>query len=255
MTLDSQPGSAQPSPADCPGRRVFLIDSQSIFREALRLIVDMEPAFEVVGDAGTATEAATLIDSLKPDVILTECALPDRTGMQFISDLHARWPHVGILVLTALGPIACKAAASRSGVLGCLPKSCGSAELLRAISQVASGRKYMGPSLQTRRGRAADPDLPSSSNSVSLTARQRQILRHVALGHKNIEIGAMLGISTKSVSKHRTGLRNALRIRTTAGLIRYAVREGFVTENCAAPIATPAMPARHPVAPNTAPHL
>jgi DNA-binding NarL/FixJ family response regulator len=238
MTLDSQPGSAQPSPADCPSQGVFLIDSQSIFREALRLIVNMEPAFEVVGEAGTATEAATLIDSLKPDVIVTECALPDRTGMQFISDLHARWPHAGILVLTAFGPIACRAAASRRGVLGCLPKSCGSAELRTAISQVASGRKYMYPSLQPRRGRAAEPDLLSSSASVSLTARQRQILRHVALGHGNIEIGLILGISTKSVSKHRTGLRNALRIRTTAGLIRYAVREGFVTENCDAPIAT-----------------
>jgi DNA-binding NarL/FixJ family response regulator len=240
MTLDSPPGSAEPSQADCPSQRIFLLDSQRILREALRLIVDTEAAFEVVGDAGTATEALTLIDSLKPDVILTECALPDQSGMQFISELHARWPHVGILVLTALGPTACRAAASRSGVLGCIPKSCGSAELLSAISQVARGRKYVCPSLQLRRERATEPALQSSSAPATLTARQRQVLRHVALGHNNIEIGQMLGISAKSVSQHRVRIRNALHVWSTAGLTRYAVREGLVMENFDAPIARPA---------------
>jgi DNA-binding NarL/FixJ family response regulator len=236
MTLDSQPGPVQPSQHDFPSQRIFLIDSQRILREALRLIVDMEAAFEVVGDAGTATEALTLIDSLKPDVILTDWALPDRSGVQFISELHARWPHVRILVLTALGPTACRAAASRSGVLGCIPKSCRSAELVTAISQVARGQKYACPSLRLRRGRATEPAPLSSGAPATLTARQRQILRHVALGHNNIEIGQMLGITAKAVSKHRALVRNALRLRSTASLTRYAVREGLVTENCDAPL-------------------
>jgi DNA-binding NarL/FixJ family response regulator len=240
MTLDSQPGSVQPSQADYSSYRVFLIDSHRIFREAVRQIVARDAGFEVIGDAGTATEAFAVIDSLKPEIILTECALPDRSGVRFISELHSRWPRVGILVVTALGPTALRAAISRGGVLGCIPKSCGSEELLRAISQVARGRKYVCPSLQLRRARDAEPAHVSSSDPATLTARQRQIIRHVALGYNNIEIGQMLGISAKTVSKHRGRLRNALRLRSTAGLTRYAVREGLVSETYHAPVAAAA---------------
>jgi DNA-binding NarL/FixJ family response regulator len=230
MTLKGPPGSVPPTQGDWPKRRILLVDSQPIFRESLRLIVDRDATFEVVGDVGTATEALALVDSIQPGVIVTEFALPDRSGMQFISELHSHWPDLGILVLTALGPSACSAAARRSGALACIPKSCGSSELLRAIGQVAHGRKYVSPSLQLRRRRAAEPAQLSSGAPATLTARQRQVLRCVALGYNNMEIGQMLGISAKTVSKHRSRLRNTLRLPNTAGLTRYALREGLVPE-------------------------
>jgi DNA-binding NarL/FixJ family response regulator len=188
----------------------------------MRQIVDRDAALEVVGDVGSASEALTLIDSLKPDVILTDIALPDRWGMKFISELHSRWPNIGILVLTELGPSTAEAA-REAGALGYLPKTCGSAELLRAIAQVARGQS---PQLQRRRAGVGGPS--PRTPAVKLTSRQLEVLRSVALGYSNREIAQMLGISAKGVSKHRARLRNALDLRSTAGLTRYALREGLV---------------------------
>jgi DNA-binding NarL/FixJ family response regulator len=190
----------------------------------MRQIVDRDAALEVVGDVGSASEALTLIDSLKPDVILTDIALPDRWGMKFISELHSRWPNIGILVLTELGPSTAEAA-REAGALGYLPKTCGSAELLRAIAQVARGQS---PQLRRRRTGVDGPSPFSRTPAVKLTSRQLEVLRSVALGYSNREIAQMLGISAKGVSKHRARLRNALDLRSTAGLTRYALREGLV---------------------------
>jgi DNA-binding NarL/FixJ family response regulator len=230
MILNDGQGSVPAAQIDLPANRIIIVTSQRILREAVRAILEGNAALEVVGDAGSASEALTLIDSLKPDVVLTDVTPTDRSGVQFISELHSRWPDVGILALAELGSSVGDEAARKAGALGYVLKSCGSAELLQAIGQVASGQQYVYKSLQLRRrqARIGEPSRRSKTSAVKLTVRQLEVLRSVALGFDNREIAQMLGISAKAVSKHRTRLRNTLDLRGTAGLTLYALRQGLV---------------------------
>jgi two-component system nitrate/nitrite response regulator NarL len=232
MTLNDPSGSDLPAQDDRQPYRIFLIDSQTILREAVRLMVDANDKFDVVGEAGTVAEALLRIDLLEPDVVLTDIPMPDRSGVQLISELHARRPQLGILVLTALRTPDRAAAAIKAGALGYILKDCGRAELLAGLGEVAAGRKYLckGLEMPRRRSSAREPFAKPSTAATSLTERQRQVLRSVALGCGNKEIAQTLGISTKAVQKHRDRLRNVLNVQSTAGLTMYAVREGLVSD-------------------------
>jgi DNA-binding NarL/FixJ family response regulator len=235
MTLNDLPGCNSPAQEGRHIHRILLIDSHTILREGVRLMVHEHENFDVVGEAGTATEALEVIDRLQPDVVLTDIPLPDRSGVQFISELQSRRPQVAILVLTALRTPDRVAAALKAGALGYVLKDCGCPELLAAIGEVAVGRKYLCKSLKVPSRRTAARDLPTrvSTAASSLSERQRQVLRSVALGYGNKEIAQMLGVSAKAVQKHRGRLRNVLDLQSTAGLTMYAVREGLVSDVCA----------------------
>jgi DNA-binding NarL/FixJ family response regulator len=234
MTLNASSGCSSPAQDGQPIHRILLIDSLTILREAVRVMVHANENFAVVGEAGTAAEALPLIDLLRPDVVLTDIPLPDRSGVQFISELQSRHPHLAILVLTALRTPDRVAAALKAGALGYVLKDCGRPELLAAISEVAAGRKYLCKALELSRRNAAR-DLPrrGSTAASGLSERQRQVLRSVALGYGNKEIAQMLGVSAKAVQKHRGRIRNVLDVQSTAGLTMYAVREGLVSDACA----------------------
>jgi two-component system nitrate/nitrite response regulator NarL len=232
MTLNDSSRSDLPAQDDRHTHRVFLIDSHTILREAVRLMVDANDEFDVVGEAGTVAEALHRIDLLEPDVVLTDIPMPDRSGVQLISELRARRPQLAILVLTTLRTPDRVAAAIKAGALGYILKDCGRAELLAALGEVAAGRKYLckGLEMPGRRSATREPFASASTAATSLTERQRQVLRSVALGCGNKEIAQMLGIGTKAVQKHRDRLRNLLNVQTTAGLTMYAVREGLVSD-------------------------
>jgi DNA-binding NarL/FixJ family response regulator len=234
MTLNESSGCNLPAQDSRHIHRIMLIDSHTILREAVRLMVNEKETFDVVGEAGTATEALQLIDVLLPDVVLTDIPLPDRSGVQFISELRSRRPHLAILVLTALRTPDRAAAAMKAGALGYVLKDCGRPELLAAITEVAAGRKYLCKALGPPSRRTATRDLSRRANTAasSLSERQRQVLRSVALGYGNKEIAQMLGVSAKAVQKHRGRLRTVLDLQGTAGLTTYAVREGLVSDVC-----------------------
>ena len=242
MTLNDSTGSQSLVSESRSTHRILLIDEHWILREAVRHLVDGSDEFEIVGEAGGATEALRLIDSLQPAVVLTNVPLPDRTGVQFIGEFHSRLPQLEILVLTELHIPEHIAAAMQAGARGYVLKDCGREELFAAIREIAAGRQYLCKSLaasrphvsvrEDARPRRRREQRLANLTTTNITERQRQVLRSVALGYRNKEIAQLLGVSESAVRKHRERLCDVLQLHGTAALTRYALREGLVSELC-----------------------
>jgi DNA-binding NarL/FixJ family response regulator len=232
MTLNDSTGSDSVVIDARRMHRILLIDAHRILREAVRLLVDASDEFEVVGEAGGATEALQLIDSLQPDVVLTDLSLPDRAGTQFIAEFHSRLPQLEILVLTALQTREHVAAALKAGARGYILKNCGREELFAAIREIAAGRQHLCKSLEDSEppARVRKERKRAGMPTTNITERQRQVVRSVALGYRNKDIAQRLGVSESAIRKHRERLSDALELRGTAALTLYAVREGLVCE-------------------------
>jgi DNA-binding NarL/FixJ family response regulator len=202
-----------------------LVDGQQIFRHALRVLLDTEEGFTVVGEAGQGSEALKLVGSLRPDIVITDLHLSDGSGVELIEGIRAHFPKVGILVLTAVRARDAAAAARKAGALGYLLKECGRSELRSALHAIVAGRRYRSRTPTTTRLRA---DLSGFGNRAAyLTERQRVILRSVARGQPTRQIAQMLGVSVRAVQKQRERLRITLQLDGTAALTRFALREGF----------------------------
>jgi DNA-binding NarL/FixJ family response regulator len=231
MSLNALTSSEFPATATATGRvqRIILVDRHRLVREAVRFMVDATAEFKVIGEAADATEALPLIDSLQPDVVLTDFPLPDRAGVQFIAEFRSRLPGLQVLVLTALPGRENAVVAMKMGACGYLLKNCNSPELLAAMRSAAAGRPYLCKSL-------TEPKSQSIA-TTNLTERQRLVLRSVALGHSNREIARLLGVSIQAIQKHRERLCDALELHGTAALTRYALRTGLVPERTDLPLA------------------
>jgi DNA-binding NarL/FixJ family response regulator len=226
MTLGASAAVAKSATPPAQVCRLVLIDGQQIFRHALRVLLDTEDGFTVVGEAGQRSEALELIANLQPDVVITDLHLTDGSGVQLIEDIRAHFPKVAILVLTAVRARDSAAAARKAGALGYLLKECGRSELRSALDAIVTGRRYRSrsPTITTRR-RA---DLSAFGNRAAyLTERQRLILGSLARGQPTRQIAQTLGVSVRAVQKQRERLRITLQLDGTAALTRFALREGF----------------------------
>jgi DNA-binding NarL/FixJ family response regulator len=230
MTLIASPCTATAGSHKRRACRIVVVDSQRILRQALGVLLAAEDEFAVVGDAGQGPEALELIGALQPDVVITDLHLTDGSGVEIIEQIHARFPKVAILVLTALRAHNVVAAVRKAGALGYLLKDRGRGELLSALREVAAGRGYRSV-VPAAPGRARVDEVNHlSARAAYLTERQRQVLRGVALGYRAREIAQMLGVSVKAVHKQRERLRDALQLNSTAALTRFAMREGFAQD-------------------------
>jgi DNA-binding NarL/FixJ family response regulator len=225
VASSAAPTAVTDTPRVC---RLLLVDSQRIFRQALRVLLSTEDSFAVVGEAGTASEALELMGTLQPDAVITDLHLTDGSTVPLIEHIRERFPKTAILVLTAVRARDAAAAVRKAGALGYLLKDRGRGELLAGLRSVIAGRWYRSSSPAAPRGRVGAGGL--GYGAAYLTERQRLVLRSVAHGHPARQIAAMLGVSVRAVHKQRERLREALQLKSTAALTRFAVREGFAEE-------------------------
>jgi DNA-binding NarL/FixJ family response regulator len=204
--------------------RVLLVDGQLLFREALRTLLAREPHFLVVGDAADGKEALELIGHVQPHVVISDLHSGAGFSVQHLEEIHARFPSVAVLVLTACRAQGVAALARRAGAAGYLPKKCDLSELLKALREVAAGRSYRAAvGGARRRTRTQDG---ACGAVADLTERQRLVLRALALGYCVRETAQMLGVSVKAVHKQRERIRHVLRLDSVAALTRFAALEG-----------------------------
>jgi two-component system, NarL family, response regulator NreC len=206
--------------------RVYLMEDHAIVREGLRLLLRRHHDVEVVGEGGSLDEALRFAGPV--DVILADLVVPDGRGAKLVGALRERHPQSRILVLTMVDNPADVHLALAEGADGYMLKEAAASDLVEAIRRVAAGEGYLQPSLGAVVTRAAEAGHSGRGSFERLSGRERDVVRLVALGHTNAEVGQLLGIAQRTVESHRTHILRKLCIRSRAELVRYAADSGIV---------------------------
>jgi len=213
--------------------RLVLVDDHVIVREGLRHVLEEAPEFAIVGEGATAAEAIALAASLQPDVIVLDISMPGGSGLHAVPEILERAPQARILMLSVHDDAEYILESVRVGAHGYCRKDSAPDELRRAIKTVHEGDTYFSALVAQRvaqalrEGKSArDAEPPTPPGSEVLSPRELEVLRFIAQGRANKEIGAQLGISTRTVEAHRQALMKKLGIHTVAGLTRYCLEHG-----------------------------
>lgn len=206
--------------------RLLLVDDQSLFREALRTLLALQPDFEVVGEAANGEQALTLAATCRPDVILMDLRMPVMNGIEATRRLVASQPDAHIIVLTTFDEDAEVFEALRVGALGYLLKACAAEKLYDAVRAAARGTTVLDPLIAAKvvtelnRLSAREPKRSAAPLIEPLSSREREVLQLLAEGCSNKEIGARLRIAEGTVKNHMTNVLGKLGVldRTQAAL-------------------------------------
>ena len=211
---------------------VLLAEDHTLVREGLRMMLRLQPDFEVVGEAQDGRLAVSLALELHPDVVLMDIAMPGMNGLEATRQLLKALPETKVIILTAHCDDAYVQSAADSGAVGFLLKQDSAYDVCRAIREVRKGMKFYSSSIARRFGRinAKSPNRAGKSSKTPslLTSREMEVLQLIAEGKANKETAAELGISIKTVEKHRGNLMVKLDIHDTAGLTRHAIATGII---------------------------
>jgi len=195
------------------------------------MLLGSEEGVEIIGEAGAAAEAFASVADLKPDVILMDIGLPDKSGIEATRDIKAQFPKVAVVALTIHEDEEYFFKMLEAGASGYVPKRAAPEELLRAIRAAAHGEVYLYPTmakLLVRDYLVSEPVDKEKSVSKDLTDREQEVLTHLAEGESNDEIAAALVISPKTVARHRENIMRKLNLHSRAELVRYAIRKGII---------------------------
>lgn len=212
-----------------PPIRVLVVDDHTIVRTGIRHVLESEIGFEVVGEAGTGSEAMALTARLQPDVVVLDISMPGQSGLQVAASLREQSPLPRVLILSMHDNAEYVLESVRAGADGYLLKDAAAIELRSAIRTVCRGESYFSPAVASRLREALRGEHETSAGSLAqLTAREREVLHGVARGRTNKEMAAELGISHRTVETHRESLMRKLQIRTVAELTRFALGAGIL---------------------------
>jgi two-component system, NarL family, response regulator NreC len=215
-------------------QRIVIAEDYTILREGLRAMIASYPDFEVVGEAGDGHEAVQSVEKLKPHLVLMDLSMPRMNGMDAIREIRRRAPETKIVVLTVHKTEEYILATLKAGADGYVLKDATRDELILAVRNVISGKRYISPGISERviegylDGRKG---IKSQTTWETLTHREREILKLIAEGHRNKEIADYLCISVKTVEKHRANLMEKLDLHNVQALTTFAIEKGLVNQS------------------------
>jgi DNA-binding NarL/FixJ family response regulator len=213
-----------------PRIRIVLVEDHAILREGLKALIELESDFHVVGEFCSVEESLDGIRELQPDLVITDIALPGRSGIELLGEIRRLSPRTRKLVLTAHENEEYIRAALNADADGYVLKDANSAELNRAIRTVSVGQRFLCEAIASKilSGYLSGEQRPSyPAVAQSITGREREVLTRIALGNSNKLIARELGVSPKTVEKHRSNLMRKLQLHNAAAITMFAIRNGL----------------------------
>ncbi|WP_022928181.1 response regulator transcription factor [Patulibacter americanus] len=218
------PSAEADAPTAPASVRIALADDHEVVRSGLRLVLEGEPDMEIVAEAADVESATRMVLGHKPDVLVLDLNMPGGSSLPAIPQMLAASPGTAVVVLTMQEDPAFAREALRAGALGYVLKEAASTELVQAIRLALTGGTYLHPSLGAKIAAAPERSGPPDD----LSARELEVLRLIALGHTNTEIGAQLFLSVRTVESHRAHIQQKLRRTTRAELVAYALQHDLI---------------------------
>lgn len=210
--------------------RVLLADDHAVLRSGLRLLLTSRNEFEVVGEASSGIETLSLAEKLQPDLILLDLSMPMLGGLDALPALRKLVPSACVLILTMHDDPQYLRQALKHGASGYVLKKAADAELLSAMRAVLRGEVYVHPSMTRVLLEDMLETQPAEQEGEwkSLSEREQEVLKMVALGHTSAEIAGQLNLSAKTVETYRARGMEKLGLRTRAALVKFALQEGLI---------------------------
>jgi two-component system response regulator NreC len=210
---------------------IVLADDHPVVRRGMQTLLEAEPDFAIIGEAGDGLESVRLVENLQPDVLILDLMMPGLSGLEALRIIRKRSPRTRVVVLSMHNTNAFVAEALKNGATGYVLKGSDEQNLVRAVREAAAGRRFLSPPVTERaidayieQARAASLD-PHDT----LTAREREVLQLTAEGKTGPEIAARLHISHRTVENHRANLMRKLLLKNQSELVRYALRRGLIS--------------------------
>jgi NarL family two-component system response regulator YdfI len=208
--------------------RILVADDHLIIRQGLRLILETEPEFELVGEATDGVEALRQCEQLHPDVVLMDLRMPGMDGLTAIERLRLSQPEIAVVILTTFNEDDLMMRGLRLGAKGYLLKDTDRETLFSAIRAAARGETLLKPEVMNRLLSRVAQSGPSAGEGVGLTERELEVLTGVARGERSKEVAARLGISERTVKAHLASIYNKLGVDSRAAAIAVAAQKGLL---------------------------
>jgi two-component system response regulator NreC len=211
--------------------KLLLVDDHELVRAGLRMLLKTQPDMDLVAEASSGTEAIELAQLHQPDVVLMDITMPGMTGMEATRRLKACCPEIAVLALTIHEEEEYFFQMLEAGAAGYVPKRAAPEDLLHAIQTVYQGEVFLHSTV----AHALVKDYlqrntsETKSDLAKLTQREQQVLTLIAEGLTNKQIGEELGISSRTVARHRDNITQKLNLSSRAELTRYAIQQGLIT--------------------------
>ncbi len=208
--------------------RVLLVDDHAVVRAGLHALLETASDIVVVGEGANGREAISLARRYKPDVVLMDLAMPHLNGYEATHQILKANSTARVLVLSSFSSDENILQMLEAGAAGYIVKQSAAGQLLNAIREVAQGKRFFSPTISRRVARLAGHSGQTTGGLSLLSSREKEVVQLVAEGCSNKMIAAEIGISIKTVEKHRQQAMDKLEIHDTAGLTRYALVSGMV---------------------------
>ncbi len=207
--------------------RILLVDDHPIVRQGIRQVLSNAFHPAVVGEAATAEEGLSEVRSTAWDVLVLDLTLPGVSGLDLLKDLRRERPSLPVLVLSMHPPDQFARRAMNAGAAGYLTKDSAPTELVKAVSEVIAGRRYLNPLVIEELVTHTQPDSGRRPHEA-LSDREYQVLRMIASGLTVSQVATRLSLSVKTISTYRARVLEKMNMRTTAELMHYGIQQGLV---------------------------
>lgn len=203
--------------------RILIADDHEVVRDGLRLLLEDEAEFEVVGEAGNGAEAVRLAGEVRPQVVLMDLRMPGQGGLDALEQIRTQWPEIAVVILTTYNEDDLMGRGLRAGARGYLLKDTKRQTLFDTLKAAARGEALLQPDILAR---ALNPG-PSNQPAL-LTPREREVLAGVARGERSKEIAARLGLSERTVKAYLSNIYDKLGVDSRAAAIAVAAERGWL---------------------------